>query len=249
MGLKYKFDTHLDDPRTTIKHREIILSKNFLKKIYLEWYSNFVEEVKKNPGGKYLEIGSGGGFLKELIPNVITSDVQQLPNVEMKFSAEDIPFKDEEIDGIFMVNVLHHIPHPHKFFKEAERILKRGGKIIMVEPANTFLSQFIYRNFHHEPFSPKGDWEIQSTGPLSGANGALPYIYMIRDRKKFEQLFPSLKIENIKYHTALVHTLSGGVSRKCLVPQWTYGFWKILEVLPGVNFLGAMFATYVVSKK
>ncbi len=196
-----------------------------------------------------LEIGSGGGFLKDLLPNVITSDIMPLPHVEMQLSAEKLPFKENELDGIFMVNVLHHIPHPFMFFKEAERTLKKGGKIIMVEPANTLISRFIYKNFHHEPFMPEGGWEIASTGPLSGANGAIPYIYMIRDRKKFEQEFPSLKIEKIKMHTAFLYTVSGGVSRKCLVPEWTYDFWKLAEQFPGIPQLAGMIATYIVSKQ
>lgn len=62
MEIKYDIDTPLDDPRTSVRHMEIILSKPFLQKIYVEWYQNFVDEVKKNPGGKYLEIGSGGAF-------------------------------------------------------------------------------------------------------------------------------------------------------------------------------------------
>jgi SAM-dependent methyltransferase len=249
MGLKYVFDTDLDDPQTTVKHRDIILAKNFLKRIYILWYQNFVDEVKKNPKGKYLEIGSGGGFLKDLVPNVITSDIMKLPHVDMEFSAEEMPFKDNELDGIFMVNVLHHIPHPHLFFKEAQRTLKPGGKIIMVEPVNTLISRFIYKNFHHEPFLTNGGWEIASTGPLSGANGAIPYIYMIRDRAKFEKEFPLLKIEKIQKHTALLYTVSGGVSRKNLVPEWSFGFWKTMEKFPGIPQLSGMLGTYVVSKK
>jgi SAM-dependent methyltransferase len=249
MGLRYKFTTHLDDPNRTLEHRNIILSKRFLKKIYLDWYSNFVEEVKKNPTGKYLEIGSGGGFLKELIPTVITSDVMPLPHVEMTFSAEKMPFKDNELDGIFMVSVLHHIPRPHMFFKEAERVLKPGGKIIMLEPALTPLALLAYKTFHHEPFLPDAGWEIPFTGPLSGANGALPHIYMVRDRKKFEQDFPLLSIDKIKLHTAFAYALSGGVSFKSLVPAWSYGFWKFLEGLPIIKQFCSMTGTYVVSKK
>jgi SAM-dependent methyltransferase len=249
MGLKYVFNTDLDDPQTTVKHRDIILAKSFLKRIYVQWYQNFVDEVKKNPSGKYIEIGSGGGFLKDLIPNVITSDIMKLPHVDMEFSAEKMPFKDNELDGIFMVNVLHHIPHPHMFFKEAERTLKPGGKIIMVEPVNTPVSRFIYKHFHHEPFLPDGGWEIASTGPLSGANGAIPYIYMIRDRKKFEKEFPLLRIEKIQKHTALLYTVSGGVSRKNLVPEWSFGFWKAAEKFPGMPWFSGMLGTYVVQKQ
>ena len=56
----------MDDPKTTLKHREIILSKAFLKKIYERWYSDFINITKELPSGKLLEIGSGGGFFNIL---------------------------------------------------------------------------------------------------------------------------------------------------------------------------------------
>ena len=169
--------------------------------------------------------------------------------MDKEFSAEEMPFNDMEFDGIFMVNVLHHIPHPYKFFKEAERTLKPGGKIIMVEPANTPVARFIYQHFHHEPFVPEGGWEINSSGPLSGANGGIPWIYLVRDRKKFESEFPHLKIELIEPHTAFRYLISGGVSRKALVPLWSYGFWNYIEKFPGINKLFGMLGTYILIKK
>lgn len=239
----------LDDTKTSLHHREMILSKPLLKKIYIDWYQNFIDEVKKDPKGKYVEIGSGGGFLKDILPRVITSDILPLPTVDMKFSAEELPFKDNELDAIFMINVFHHIPRPYLFLREAERTLKPGGKIIMVEPANTLLSKFIYQKLHPEPFDPKAGWEFTYSGPLSSSNQALPYIYMERDRKKFETEFPALTIEKIQTHTALIYTLSGGVSRRSLVPAWSYGFWKAMEKIPSVNYFGGMFSTYTIRKK
>ena len=42
------------------------------------------------------------------------------------------------------------------------------------------------KNFHHETFNPEGDWKIPGTGPMSDANGALPFIVFERDKEKFE---------------------------------------------------------------
>jgi SAM-dependent methyltransferase len=229
MAIKYDIATHLDDPQTTLKHREIILSKSFLKKIYVKWYADFIKISKQLPEGKFIEIGAGGGFLKELMPNLITSDIMPLEHCDMVFSAEEIPFKENELSGIFMLNVFHHIPKPYLFLKEAERTLKPGGKIVMTEPANSWFGKWIYQTFHHEPFDITGDWEIQSSGPLSGSNQALPHIYFERDRKKFEKEFPSLKIESINYHTPLLYLLSGGVSRKAFMPIWTFPIWNFTE--------------------
>ena len=39
------------------------------------------------PDKSILELGSGGGFLKEMYPAIITSDVLQLPSVDKVFSA------------------------------------------------------------------------------------------------------------------------------------------------------------------
>jgi len=247
--LRYQQQYHLDDPRATLAHREIILRKPFLKRLYQDWYSVFQNVSLAFPGGKFLEIGSGGGFLKEMMPSVITSDILPLDCVEQVFSAEEMPYKEKEISAIFMLNVFHHIPHPWKFLKEAQRVLVTGGKVVMIEPANSVFSKFIYKTFHHEPFDVKGGWEIQSSGPLSGSNQALPYIYFQRDREKFEKEFPGLKICSVKYHTPFRYLISGGVSMKPLVPKWSFGFFTGLEKLisPLSRALG-MFATIEIEK-
>src|SRR3972149_10539147 len=153
--LKEKKEFALDAVETTLLHREIILSKPFLKKLYEEWYHSFIKKIPGLPEGKLLEIGSGGGFLKQICPEIITSDIMGLPHCDMTFSAENIPFKENSLSAIFMIDVLHHIPDCKQFFKEAERTLSQGGRVIMIEPANTFFSRFIYKNMHHELFDTK----------------------------------------------------------------------------------------------
>lgn len=248
-GSKYNLEYDLDDPKRTLLHGKIIKSKPFLKKLYIEWYQYFLNEIKNLPSGKMVEIGSGGGFLKEIIPEVITSDVLPLANCDMTFSGENLAFELNELNAIFMVNVLHHIHDPEKFFYEAEKKLKQGGMIIMVEPANTVFSKFIYRNFHHEPFDTKSGWALTASGALSAANQALPWIVFERDRKKFDELFPALKVISIKYHSPFRYLLSGGVSRKPLVPHWSFSFFTSLEklLIPFMKYLG-MFETITIVK-
>lgn len=247
--VKEKKTNDLDAPETTLRHREIVLKKTFLKKIYTEWYQSFLKIIPTLPKGKLLEIGSGGGFLKDLEPSIITSDILELPHCDMIFSAEEMPLEDNSINAIFMLNVLHHIPDCKKFFKEAERVLVKGGIIFMIEPANTAFSRFIYRKFHHEPFDMKAEWEFQAGNPLSVSNQALPSIVFQKDLNKFEKLFPNLKYEKTKLHTPLRYLMTGGLSFKSLVPGWSFGIISFFEKLltPLFPFL-AMFQTITVRK-
>ncbi len=242
----------LDDPATTLLHAEIIQKKPFLRKLYVDFYKQ-LEKVVSNPEEKVLvELGSGAGFIKEVISNAITSDILELPNVDKVFSALEMPFEKASVDAFFMFDVLHHITDPRAFFRGALRCLKIGGRIVMIEPANTLWSRFIYKNFHHELFDSQAKWEpdsLQETGPLSHGNGALPWIIFSRDRRIFENEFPSLRIVRMRNHTPLRYLLSGGLTLRQLVPSFTYPAVKAIEyALSPVNNLLGMFQTIELEK-
>lgn len=242
---------NLDDPATTLLHGQIIQKKLFLKKLYIDFYKQFQRAIPDRENKLLVEIGSGGGFIKEILPNVITSDILKLPNVDKVFSALDMPFADSSVDAFFMVDVLHHITNTRRFFTEALRCLKGGGKIVMIEPANTCWSRFIYKNFHHELFNTQATWESAGNGqgPVSQGNGALPWIIFSRDRQIFEKEFPTLKIIRIRNHTPLRYLLSGGLTLRQLVPSFAYPVIKAIEyiLLPASNLLG-MFQTIELEK-
>ena len=220
--LKLDIPYDIDSPERTLHHREIILKNSFLKKLYKEWYQVFVDAKPTIPKGKIIELGSGGGFLKDVFPEVITSDIIPLPTNDVTFSALEMPFEDNSIAAIFMVDTFHHLPDSHIFLKEVERVLMKGGKMIMIEPSSSLWGRFIYQNFHHEPFNPKGDWKIPPAGPMSGANGALPWIVFERDKQLLKKSHPTLKTNYVKYHTPLRYLLSGGVSMRQLMPGFMF---------------------------
>lgn len=242
MKLKYDIDYELDSPERTLYHREIILHKKFLKKLYEQWYDEFLKEIKNLPNDLYIEIGSGGGFLKELEPHVVCTDILDLSTNDKTFSATDMPFKNKSVGGIFMLDTFHHISDAEKFLSEVSRVLAKNGKLIMIEPANSLWGRFIYKHFHHEPFNEKGDWTIPDTGPLSGANQALSWIVFERDQERFRERFPNLKIEKISYRNPLLYLFSGGVSYKQFLPDFMFPVISILDrALPGLSKQISMF--------
>jgi SAM-dependent methyltransferase len=248
-NLRYNISLDLDSPERTIFHQKIIKEKLFLKKLYDEWYKVFTDIKPQLPEGKWVELGSGGGFLKEVEPMVICSDVLDLPTNDLTFSALEMPFRDNEISAVFMIDTFHHIPDSKQFLNEINRVLKKDGLLVMIEPANSLWGRFIYKNFHHEPFDPDGDWKIPASGPLSGANGALPWIVFKRDISIFEANFPNLKLLEFQYHTPFRYLVSGGVSFKQLAPDFTYSFFKLFDkFLTAVSSQLSMFVTIKIRK-
>lgn len=245
-----KYIKNLDDNSAALLHAKIIQKKPFLNKLYKDFYNQLKKSISGDVNTQLLiELGSGGGFIKEIIPGVITSDIMKLPNVDKCFSALDMPFKDGTVNTFFMIDVFHHVNDANSFLKEINRCLKRKGKVIMIEPANTFWSRIIWENFHHENFDPDGKWSFEKDKPLSSANSALPWIVFCRDRERFKREFPSLKIVSLNMHTPFRYLISGGLSVKQLLPTFTYALLKIFENIlkPFNNYLG-MFMTIEIEK-
>jgi SAM-dependent methyltransferase len=180
--------------------------------------------------GEVLELGSGSGYCARFIPGLITSDVFPCPAARVVIDARDLPFGNGSLRAIVMTNVLHHIPSVERFLAEASRCLRKDGKIVMIEPWVTSWSRFVYKHLHHEPFHPEApDWSFAQDGPLSGANGALPWIVFERDRQKFETRFPELAIERIQPLMPFRYLVSGGVGYRSLMPGFTHSLWAGLE--------------------
>ncbi len=240
----------LDDPRTTELRREIIRSKSFLRQIYQEWYTSIAKELPKSTGA-IVELGSGAGFLKECVPEVVSSEVFYCAGADIVLSGLDLPFGARTLRGIVMIDVLHHLPKARRFFSEASQCIGPGGVIVMIEPWVTSWSRLIYTRVHHEPFDPETrQWEFPASGPLSGANGALPHVIFVRDRAQFEHEFPMWEIISIKPMMPFRYLVSGGVSMRSLLPGWTYPICAGMERLlqPLMNQL-AMFALIVLRKR
>lgn len=220
---------NLDDPETTNVRRDIILAKPLLQKIYQEWYGILSTHLSENYS-EVLEIGAGAGLSNLLKNQVIRSDIMVSKWIDLACDCQNMPFHANQFGAILMIDVLHHLPDPALFFKEACRCLVVGGVIRMIEPWNTKWSSWVYRNLHHERFDPTvSDWVSNKGGPLSQANSALPWIIFQRDSRLFNQLFPQFSMEECKPIMPLVYLLSGGLAYRNIMPGFTYHFWRKIE--------------------
>jgi len=91
-----------------------------------------------------LEIGCGNGnFLKTINNNGKCIGIDLYVNKSnendnllfIKCDGGGIPFKDETFGIVFAQYSLHHIEHINSTIKETFRVLKKGGKMIVIEDA------------------------------------------------------------------------------------------------------------------
>lgn len=242
---------NLDDVAVTIEHARLLRAKPLLRRFYQQSYRFFRDARRMAPPGACLEIGSGGGFLKEFLPRAITSDVLPVPGNDLTADAVALPFADRSLAAIFMLNAFHHVSDAASFLAEACRCLTPGGVLAMVEPANTAFSRFIYQRFHHEPFLPDAaEWRFPSGAPLLAANGALPWIVFQRDREEFARRFPSLEIVRVECGSPLLYLLSGGFTLPSLVPGFCAPAIDFAErLLAPANALLGLFMRVLVVKR
>lgn len=193
--------------------------KPVLRAVYDDFYRRIAAVCHP---GLTIEIGGGIGNLKQRLDNVVSTDIQFAPWLDCVADAQKLPFADGSVTNIVMVDVLHHVEFPVNFFREAERVLASGGRVVMVEPAITWGSTLFYRLLHHEPVVISAD-PLASGEPDPGrdpydSNQAIPTLIATRDRTRFHQRFPALKIQRVDWFSFLSYPLSGGFKAWSLLP-------------------------------
>jgi SAM-dependent methyltransferase len=205
-------------PEALPAHAEIWDRKPILRTIYNDFYDRILAACVP---GLIIEIGAAPGHLKRRRSDVIATDIQFGAKLDCLADAQRLPFAPGVAANIVMVDVLHHIEFPVLFFREAERVLTRGGRVIMIEPAITWGSTLFYRLLHREPVLRFADPLIEGKpdpgrNPYRG-NQAIPTLLATRDRGRFERLFPSLTISRVEWFSLAVYPLSGGIQPWSLI--------------------------------
>ena len=171
--------------------------------------------------GTTLEIGGGSGNLAERLPDVLASDIQYAPWLSLVADAQRLPFADGALGNIVMLDVLHHLEYPLAFFTEAERVLRPGGRVVMVEPAITPGSTLFYRFIHQEPVDmsqdPLAAGAVRPDRDPYESNQAIPTLLATRHRDRFHRALPRLRIAGVQWFSFAVYPLSGGFKSWSLV--------------------------------
>ncbi len=202
------------------EHLGVWHRKPVLRLVYEDFYDRIAVACRS---GRTIEIGGGIGNLKRRLSEVVATDIQSAPWLDCVADAQRLPFADACAANIVMVDVLHHLEFPLVFFREAARVLRPGGRLLMVEPAITWGSTVFYRLFHHEPVRTAADaLEDGSPDPRRDpydSNQAIPTLIATRDRDRFHRLVPALRIAGVQWFALAAYPLSGGFQRWSLIGE------------------------------
>ena len=211
-------------------YREIWRRKAVLRALYDDYYRRMIKLLKP---GRTLELGAGSGHLRTYSRDSVLTDIQPAPWLDAAADAQALPFRDACFDNIVLLDVLHHVENPTSFFAEAARVLKPGGRIVMLEPAITPLSGLFYRYLHPEPVNMRQDpFAAVAANPERDpydANQAIPTLLFRRRRAEFDQHFPSFHLALVRNLSLFAYPLSGGFRRWSLVPAFVVRPLLVLE--------------------
>jgi len=117
---------------------------------------NRVGFVLENAKGKILDVGFNACSLHEKIVekfgsnNVFGIDIlvdKKYRGNYAKASAEEMPFKDKAFDSIIAGELIEHLKKPELFIKEAKRVLKSSGILIITTPNRKSLINRIFHSY------------------------------------------------------------------------------------------------------
>lgn len=195
------------------RHRETFARKESLRYYYHDVLAPLIQQHLLP--GHTLEIGSGPGFFSHIADDVTTSDIEEMPGIQVICDAHKLRFPDEHFSNVFFVDVMHHLQSPLACFREISRVLRPGGRLIMIEPYTTPVSRVFYKLIHHEScFLPEDVWNNAFPSgkiPMEG-NAEIPRACLVEEREAVTGIMPAsgLRLLNLIPFAGLSYLLTGG---------------------------------------
>jgi SAM-dependent methyltransferase len=202
------------------ERRRVWQNKPQIRLVYERWVARMRPFL---PPGPLLEVGSGSGLLKDLLPEVILSDVAPLPWIDQVVDCMRMPFEAGSLGGIIAIDLLHHVANPHVFLDEAARVLRPGGRALLIEPYITPVSYLGYRLLHHEDvylrdYHRGANKDGSKADPWEG-NLALPTLVFKRDLKDWNKLHPNLTVAHRELFSFLDFQCAAGFKPYAYLPH------------------------------
>lgn len=172
------------------------------------------------PKDRVLEIGAGIGITPRYLPSadLICTDVEANPWIDALADGQSLPFADASFDAVVCIAALHHMHHPLLALREMARVLKPGGKALIMEVHASLLLRLLLRITGHEYVDRKVDpFGLESCQSRRGdhwnGNNAIGDL-LFEDRRRLARELPEFKMIHHRFTESFLFVNSSGVNYK-----------------------------------
>jgi SAM-dependent methyltransferase len=178
-----------------------------------EWMNRFIDETWRG-----VEIGSGAGLSEEFIrcKEFLLTDYADYEWLDVKgVDALQTPFEDASFDFVVSANVIHHLAHPLRFFREMGRIVRPGGRLLIQDVHCSMFVRLVLRLQRHEGYDYNVDVfddDAICTDPedrWAGNNAIVDLLF--EDKARFSGAIPQFRLIHQAHSECLTLLNSGGV--------------------------------------
>jgi SAM-dependent methyltransferase len=234
------------------RHRQEVLrnlerwhAKSALRKAYGQLHALIATQLSSVSPGLSVELGSGIGNIRDVIPDCICTDLFAHPWIDQVENAYALSFADASVANLILFDVFHHLRYPGTALREFRRALAPGGRVIILEPCISSLGWFAYGICHREDVAIRKPIEWEAPDDWSpnqvdyyAAQGNATRIFL---RAAYAPRLRDWRMVVVRRYAAISYVFSGGYAGPQLYPAAAYPFMRAVDSL--CDLAPALFAT------
>jgi SAM-dependent methyltransferase len=215
--------------------------KPVLQRAYRDFHRRIAAHVDPAVPGRIVELGSGIGNIRDVIPDCVRTDLFANPWIDQVENAYDLTFADGELSHVILFDVFHHLQHPRTALRECRRVLAPGGRVIIFDPYVSFAGWLVYGPMHHEPIGSDQPGFDAHQHAYYAAQGNATRVFWGGEAP---QILDGWNMPARERIGAWAYALTGGYSKPQLYPAALYPVVRqldaIAEALPKLLALRAL---------
>jgi SAM-dependent methyltransferase len=204
-----------------------------LRAVYRGFHELIASRLDRAVPGRIVELGSGMGSIKEVIPDCVTTDLFPNPWLDRQENAYRLSFADGSVSNLILFDVWHHLRYPGTALAEFRRVVAPGGRVIVFDPAISWTGRIIYGLFHHEPVALglPITWEAPAgfkpeDSDYFAAQGAATRIFWRQERR---ERLAGWELVEARPLPSFEYFATGGFSGPQLGGAGAFRFWRGLD--------------------
>lgn len=207
--------------------------KPVLREIYRGFHQTIAAHLSNLASPLVVELGSGIGNIKEVIPGCLRTDLFPNPWLDRVENAYALHFDDQTVSDLILFDVFHHLRYPGSALREFRRVLRPGGRVLIFDPFISLLGALVFGWLHPEPVgwretivwnAPK-NWDPQQVDYYAAQGNATRIFF---GRQANSLIDGWVLIGKFRY-SAFSYVASGGYSGPQLYPARFYPAMKRLD--------------------